>query len=585
MRHLRRTIGCLGLAGSVSLFAVAASALETAEGGLPPDATSDFVIAQPIEPATPVFDDLLPPLLAPAPVAISEEDSRPLQASTDLPPPETPAAAVTFTQTDLLRGAISERLANDVAMRELRLNAKDREALTAVYAAAEHTPLWSRDGSWLPSAHAVANTIRAAADDGLDPSDYALPPMTMAEGSTPAAWAEADLKLSVAAIRYARDARGGRIDPARLSALVMPTLDLPTADAVLTALVSAPDAGAALGDFNPPHEGYRALKAKLALLRESNVPHPVVHVPKGPTLKVGMRDPRVPLIRARFNLGPSPVDETAYDKQVASAVTAFQKEKGLPTSGDLTAQTVSALDAKASAAQLEGDLVANMERWRWLPRDLGARHIFVNVPEYRLRLVQESDVIHETRVIVGKKNSQTPIFSEAMKYLVVNPSWTVPPSILKKEFLPALANDPTYAARKGYKVIRNGNRISVQQPPGERNALGYVKFMFPNQYAVYLHDTPNRSLFSAQDRAFSHGCVRVDQPFQLAQEVLENQGWNEQKLRGLIGKGERYIHLRDPLPVHLTYFTLSFDRHGAMKSFDDLYGLNRKVRTALGIDS
>ena len=168
----------------------------------------------------------------------------------------------------------------------------------------------------------------------------------------------------------------------------------------------------------------------------------------------------------------------------------------------------------------------------------------VNVPEYRLRWSRAGNVVHQTRVIVGKEQSQTPIFSENMKYLVVNPSWTIPPSIMKKEILPALANDPYYAARKGYKIIRRGNRISVQQPPGERNALGFVKFMFPNQHAVYLHDTPNRNLFSAGKRAFSHGCVRVDKPFELAEEIMGKDGkWTEEKLRGLIGKGERYVNL------------------------------------------
>jgi murein L,D-transpeptidase YcbB/YkuD len=236
--------------------------------------------------------------------------------------------------------------------------------------------------------------------------------------------------------------------------------------------------------------------------------------------------------------------------------------------------------------RLEAELISNMERWRWLPADLGARHIMVNVPEYRLRFFDDEKVIHQTRVIVGKEKSQTPIFSEEMKYLVVNPSWTIPPSIMKKEILPALASDPYYAERKGYKIIRRGNKISVQQPPGERNALGFVKFMFPNQHAVYLHDTPNRNLFSAAKRAFSHGCVRVEQPFQLAEEILGQDGkWSEEKLRGLIGKGERYVHLRNPLPVHLTYFTVAIDEHGDMKTFDDLYGLDHKVQAALGLAS
>jgi L,D-transpeptidase YcbB len=237
-----------------------------------------------------------------------------------------------------------------------------------------------------------------------------------------------------------------------------------------------------------------------------------------------------------------------------------------------------------SVAVREAELIANMERWRWLPQDLGQRHIMVNVPEFRLQFLDNGRTVHQTRVIVGKENSQTPIFSETMKYLVVNPSWTIPPSIMKKEILPGLAQDPYYAARKGYKVIRRGNTISVQQPPGERNALGYVKFMFPNNHAVYLHDTPNRNLFSASKRALSHGCVRVDKPFELADEIFSNDAkWTGQKLRSLIGKGERYVHLSQPLPVHLAYFTLAVDEKGELKSFNDLYGLDRKVRAALNL--
>ena len=395
---------------------------------------------------------------------------------------------------------------------------------------------------------------------------------------------KSDVKLSLAAIRYARDARGARIDLARLSALVTPKLVLPAVDEVLSRVSAAGDAGGALESYNPPHPGYRALKERLAQLRESHPSQPSVRLPKGPTLRVGMKDPRVPLIRARFNLAKDADNQTIYDERVASAVAAFQKEKGLPNTGVLNAADGRGPLRPVRGAARKSELIANMERWRWLPADLGQRHIMVNVPEYRLQVVEGRNVVHQTRVIVGKEQSQTPIFSENMKYLVVNPSWTIPPSIMKKEILPALANDPYYAARKGYKIIRRGNRISVQQPPGERNALGFVKFMFPNQHAVYLHDTPNRNLFAAGKRAFSHGCVRVDKPFELAEEIMGKDGkWTEEKLRGLIGKGERYVHLTNPLPVHLTYFTLAVDEKGEVKRFDDIYGLDRKVRAALNL--
>jgi murein L,D-transpeptidase YcbB/YkuD len=466
----------------------------------------------------------------------------------------------------------------------LRLTKADRDALSAFYAASEQPLVWVRDGIWTPAAKAIVARLKAADEDGLVGTAYTLPDPGLAKDAAPAQWAHADLRLSASAIRYARDARGGRIELSRISPLITAKLDLPEPGDVLRRLSAAVDAGAELAAYNPPHPTYLALRDELAKLRAQRPSQPTVRVPKGPILRVGMQDPRVPLIRAHFNIKQGK-DQNLYDDDVATAVAEFQKAKGLPTNGVLNARTIAALSSQPRAV-LESELISNMERWRWLPADLGARHIMVNVPEYRLRLVEDGGVVRESRVIVGKENSQTPIFSEDMKYLVINPSWTLPPSILKKEFLPALAADPDYAARKGYRIIRNGNRISVQQPPGERNALGLIKFMFPNDHAVYLHDTPNRDLFSAGKRAFSHGCVRVDQPFQLAEEILaQDDKWSEKKLRGLVGKGERYVHLRNPLPVHLTYFTLSVDENGALKSFDDLYGFDSKVRAALGLGS
>ncbi|MGO4573580.1 L,D-transpeptidase family protein [Microvirga sp. 2TAF3] len=588
MCSLRKTTPWLGLIGSVSLLSLSAMAADNGAGAslhsLPPitieTAEPSFadVVVNREEPAN--LEAAIPEPEPTAPVTITGTDIvKPLP---EIPLPDA-AAAMASAQSDWLRVALEERLSADTAMRELRLKGSDRESLSAFYAKAEQPLAWVRDGVWTPSARAVIERLRAADEDGLVAADYPLPDPRLRKDAPPAQWAEADLKLSASVIRYARDARGGRVEPSHLSPLITPKLDLPEAGDVLAAVTSATDSGAALDAYNPPHPGYRALKAQLAKLRNSHPSQPSVRLPKGPALRVGMHDPRVPLIRARFNLGRTSGDQDVYDERIASAVAAFQKEKGLPTNGVLTAQTIAALSGP-SLARMEGELIANMERWRWLPADLGERHIMVNVPEFRLRLVDDGAVVHQTRVIVGKEQSQTPIFSETMKYLVVNPSWTIPPSIMKKEILPALANDPSYAERKGYRVIRKGNRITVQQPPGERNALGFIKFMFPNQHSVYLHDTPSRKLFAAGKRAFSHGCVRVDEPFQLAQEVL-GEKWSEAKLKSLIGKGERYLHLSRPLPVHLTYFTLAIDEKGEMKTFDDLYGFDRKVREALGLSS
>ncbi|NBJ12164.1 L,D-transpeptidase family protein [Microvirga arsenatis] len=591
MRGLRKTAVWLGLIGSASLLPFSVLGQEPANG-LQPGSLEPVMAGSAAEPSfhdVAVQDAGTPkdlaspaiPLTEPAPVLLEAADLKP-SPTIDIPLPD--AAPVTaLLQGDLLRLAVESLFADDAAMREMRVSGRDREALSAYYARAERALVWAQDGAWSPAARAAMERLKAADEDGLDPADYAFAEAGLRKEASPAQWARADVKLSLSVVRYARDARGARIDLPRLSPLVTPKLAIPGVEDVLSTVSSAKDANAALAAYNPPHAGYKALKERLAKLRENHPSQPSVRLPKGPILRVGMSDPRVPLIRARFNLTKGTDNATVYDERVASAVAAFQKERGLPDTGVLNAQTVAALSGP-SLAQRESEIIANMERWRWLPADLGTRHIVVNVPEYRLRLVDGRSVVHETRVIVGKEQSQTPIFSEAMKYLVVNPSWTIPPSIMKKEILPALASDPDYAARKGYRIIRRGDRITVQQPPGERNALGFVKFMFPNQHAVYLHDTPNRNLFSAAKRAFSHGCVRVDKPFELAEEIMGKDGkWTEEKLRGLIGKGERTVHLSAPLPVHLTYFTLAVDEKGEMRSYEDIYGLDRKVRAALNL--
>jgi murein L,D-transpeptidase YcbB/YkuD len=303
-----------------------------------------------------------------------------------------------------------------------------------------------------------------------------------------------------------------------------------------------------------------------------------VRIPAGPALKLGMRDERVPLVRARLGLGPT--EEPVFDRSTATALAAFQKQAGLPANGILGAQTLAALGTPATTRG-EQDIVAQMERWRWLPADLGAKHIMVNVPEFRVRVVEQGRVVHETRAIIGKPETATPIFSHKMDHVIVNPSWYVPPSILKKEFIPGLAADPEYAAKRGYVVTRaKGGGISVRQPPGERNALGWIKFMFPNDHAVYLHDTPNRRLFANERRALSHGCVRVDNPFLLADQVLGAE-WTHERLKRLIGSGERRINLPQPLAIHLVYNTHVVGADGRLTTFEDLYGFHRMVRQAL----
>lgn len=498
----------------------------------------------------------------------------PLRSAEPLPAPtEQQKAVVALPPGSEFAADIAARAAEALALP--RLAERERAEILAAYQANENRPLWIDGKGWSEAGLRLTARLGRAGEDGLRPTDYPLPAF---EASDKGSLAEADVRLSALAVLYARDARGARLDPRRLSKLLTPTLYLPSATEVLSELTGAVDAGAVLAAYNPPHEGYRRLKAKLAELREHLDDTPLVRIPAGPALKLGMRDERVPLVRARLGLGPT--EEPVFDRSTSLALATFQKQAGLPANGILGAQTLAALGTPATARG-EQDIVAQMERWRWLPADLGQSHIMVNVPEFRVRVVRDGHVVHETRAIVGKPESATPIFSHKMDHVIVNPSWYVPPSIMKKEFLPGLAADPNYAARRGYVVTRTkGGAVSVRQPPGERNALGWIKFMFPNEHAVYLHDTPNRRLFANERRAFSHGCVRVDNPFLLADQVLGPE-WTQERLKRLIGSGERRINLPQALPIHLVYNTHVVGADGHLTTFEDLYGFHRLVRQAL----
>jgi murein L,D-transpeptidase YcbB/YkuD len=518
---------------------------------------------------------------APA-AAATAQPSTPTAAPADgFPQIAVPDVVVSFPPATP-KTAIATYLESHDVPTSARLDKADREAITAFYAERAFMPLWLTGDQWTAGASRVISTLEEADGEGLYSSDYPIPIIdVLPKVDRAETLAEADIKLSALAVSYARDARGGRLNPSRVSSLLAPTLDLPSAKAVLQLLSQAADPGTALEGFNPQQADYKALKDKLAEVRAARPTAPMVRVPNGPVLKVGMRDPRVALVRARFGLDSG---DTTYDEQVAAAVASFQKENGLPASGVLNRQTLAALAPAHMDMPDERAIIVNMEKWRWLPAELGDRYLMVNIPAYTLSLIQDGKVEHSARVVVGKPQTPTPVFSHVMQHVIVNPYWTVPPSIIRKEFLPAMANDPGYAERRGYEVIRRGKRIIIRQPPGDRNALGHIKFMFPNDYAVYLHDTPSRSLFNTERRAYSHGCVRVDNPFRLAELVLgADTGWTEAKVKKLVGRGERLIKLAHPLPIHLVYFTLSVDGDGRVTTRDDIYGYDRRLMHALGL--
>ena len=593
----------LALAACISLNSAQAETQEKpAEFSLPapPDIGADIEATLASMSARPVAPAVLPEPSAPIDASFALVPTQILPPQ-DVPSAQFPADIRFFLDLDeaKLRAFIEPLRA------KFKIRPDIANEFATFYRQREFAPVWpGLDDAVIARFEALKATLAGAHQDGLDANRLlsALP-----DGFAKLPREERDLGLSFAAYLYAHDARGGRLDPVKLSSLLTPKLHLPQAEHLLSELsIAKPsDLASLLGAFQPGHRDYRALRSKLAALRnEESVAHtssvPVATIkPVLPpdfmgnaTIAPGAVDARIPLMRVR--LGMPPNDDSSYSPEVVEAVKAFQRANNLTPNGRLTPRTRALLEdgnSPTSGAERKPErlgtitqIIANMERWRWLPPELGQTHIFVNIPQFRLKMKADNATVFETKVIVGKPETQTPVFSDAMDFLVVNPSWYVPPSILKKEFLPRLAADPDYARKRGYEVVRSGKHVGVRQPPGEKNALGHVKFMFPNLHSVYLHDTPGRHLFGREARALSHGCVRVEGPFRLAEQLLlAKQGFSEAQLRSMVGRGERTIKLNEKVPVHLAYFTVQVDDAGNIINFHDLYGHDQRIRRALAL--
>jgi murein L,D-transpeptidase YcbB/YkuD len=292
----------------------------------------------------------------------------------------------------------------------------------------------------------------------------------------------------------------------------------------------------------------------------------------------------VPALRARLAV-EGDVASTSYDKPLADAVAKFQKENALAANGQLNAATVEALNGPRR--DRDADIITiNLERWRWMPRELGNVYVMVNIPDFSLRVIKDGGLYWNTRIVTGKPTQPTPIMSAEMKFITVNPTWNVPPSIIKNEYLPALAADPGAMDRIGLKVVHNPDgTVRIYQPPGDRNALGRIRFNFPNKFLVYQHDTPDKHLFAHDKRAYSHGCMRVQDPLKYGEVILSlavpSEHYTAERLRKMFGGSEVNINFARTIPVHLTYQTAFVDDAGKLQIRDDVYGRDARMLAAL----
>jgi len=519
---------------------------------------------------------------ATAPAAPATTDNVKTDNAKTETPAATPAVAALDPSAEALRSLISTKASKYFDRK------KEREAVEAFYKDRNYAPLWTKGAAATSRANDAIARLKKADEDGLDPEDYPVP--NFAAAATADAQADAELKLTESVLDYARQAQSGRMHWSQVSGDIQYPEHYPDPTEVLINVSTARNAGAALETYNPPLKLYRDLKAKLAELRGVGETHQH-KIEDGAALRYlkprngaeaePMDDPRVPALRARLGVTENPND-THYDATVEAAVRKFQAQNGLKADGIMARNTIRALNGERQDSKV--DIVrVNMERLRWLPRDLGApslgdAYVILNIPEYTLRVMHNGETAWKTRVVVGKPGKHaTPLLTQTMKYITVNPTWNVPPSIIYNEYLPALQQDPTVLERMGLKLQRNPDgTIRISQPPGEANALGRIRFNFPNKFLVYQHDTPDKYLFAKTERAYSHGCMRVQNPDQYAATLLgialPQDHYTPEKIRSMYGHNEININLPTPIPVNLTYQTAFVDEAGKLEFRKDIYG-------------
>lgn len=451
------------------------------------------------------------------------------------------------------------------------------------YRRRDFTPAWSDDDA----ADDLLRAIRDSAGDGLEPADYhltAIETLRAASPSTPETRARLDLLMTDAAVLLGYHMRFGKAGPVTIDAAW--TADTsPDAEGLAVILLRGLDDEQVYETFDalkPRYPLYTRLKTALADHRRIAAAGGWPDVPGGRRLAPGVNDARVVLLRRRLGVTGDLSEDAAtdpsthYDAAVAAGVKTFQERHGIAEDGAVGEATLRALNVPVGVRI--DQIRATLERCRWVMQDLGERFVLVNVAGYRLAVIDREIPVWETRVIVGDRYMQTPSFRADMQTIVLNPTWTIPPGIMKKEIGPAMARDPEYLQRKGYRMV-NGQ---VVQPAGPRNALGRIKLLMPNRHHIYLHDTPSKAAFNRTTRTFSHGCVRVENPFELAALALDDPKWTQESLLGAAGNGKtRSIALAKPLPVLILYWTAAADADGRVRFLPDVYGRDPEVVAAL----
>jgi murein L,D-transpeptidase YcbB/YkuD len=514
------------------------------------------------------------------------EDDEPYREPTQVAEQEAQAGNIARELQRFLQGEIAPKSDRALIM----------DALRNFYSARDYQPVWCLTSGPQQRARALQKILAMAGNEGLNPSDYdgnAFEWYCASAHSADRAWA--DLLLSNAFLEYSGDLYAGRLDPARVGTEWYITPPEVNRTDLLQRFLQAQDPARFLHELVPSHPAYLQLRTALKkyqnLLKAGDWPT----LSDGPLIRPGERHASIPVLRERlFREGaytppPAITDPEQYDSDLATAVKRFQQRYGLKEDGIIGAHTRQALNVSLPT-RIE-QLKLNMERWRWMPRTLETRYLHVNLASFELQLVEQGQTLLRMRTITGRRDRTTPVFRGRMNRIVINPTWTVPFRIAVEDLLPEQLEDPDYLVNKQIDVFQriDGERIQLdpnsidwsqysknyfpfqlRQRAGSHNALGRIKFLFPNRFDIYLHDTPNHRLFQEPVRTFSSGCIRVEQPAKLATALLQ---LDEATVLETIDSEETVSHrLQSPIPVYLVYMTAWVDDRGVVHFRDDVYG-------------